>query len=144
MNDEELSQRVREAYSKQYASWTNLRVTEIVRDVFGGNLAVVNAIDASGEETGGEICLVSAEGRVTIFSTTEEIARHLESRANQPWYRAIASRALVSTVLALVLLTAIVVLAFYPNPTNPGVVQTLSTAFGAVIGFYFGTIKPQT
>jgi len=41
MNAAEIQDKVREQYKRRYPQWTDVHVTEMVIDTFGGNLAVV-------------------------------------------------------------------------------------------------------
>jgi hypothetical protein len=77
MTEDDLKKLVLNRYRDVYPSWTDLRVTAFVPDVFGRNLAVVKAREGNGGITEGEICFVAEDGKVTTFQTTEDLAAAL-------------------------------------------------------------------
>ena len=77
MREEEVREAVQKRYSELYPAWTSVRVTTVVPNVFGHDLAVVKAIDEQGSPTEGEICFIESNGKVRVFSTTEDLAQAL-------------------------------------------------------------------
>ena len=130
-------------YKQLYPDWKNTRVTEIVRDTFGGDLIVIRGLPAVRIENE-EICYV-AEGGVTIFSTTEELARFLELKARAHWLERIFYRPHISGAAFVLLLLAIFVAGFqHPDKFSPQALAILGSVVGLAAGFFFGSTRRST
>ena len=110
MNDKELTDAIVAKYKDIYDDWPNPKVTEIVHNAFDGTLAAVRATDTSGKDWE-EICHVTREGKITVFSTTEELARHLESRFHSTWWERLLTPTGIAGVLAIILVCSLCLLA---------------------------------
>lgn len=139
-SEEQIRQRIIAEYERKEYGWTDIRVTKLTGPLAGGaRLAVVKAKQEDGHPTEGEICMVTSQNEVVIFSSTEDLAREIMPRVKADWFDRVFSKQCISGVVTLVLLLVLCVLAFVPNHLSPTVVQSLTGAFGAAIGFFFGT-----
>jgi hypothetical protein len=127
-------------YKRLYPEWKNTRVTEIIHDIFGGDLVVVRGLPAVRIENE-EICYV-AEGGVTIFSTTEELGRFLELKARAHWLERIFYRPHISGAVFVLLLVGIFFAGFWsPDKFSPQVLAILGSVVGLAAGFFFGSTR---
>ena len=138
MNEDQIREKVIQHYKIEYPTWTDIRATEIVASSISGFLAVVRAIE-DGKPMEGEICHITPQGKVTAFATTEELARHLGKKIDEPWYDKLFSKQGISGIVTIVLLITLCILAFKKTEVNDQVIQILGGAFLAAIGFFFGT-----
>jgi uncharacterized membrane protein len=132
---EEIEKLVLPKYKLIYPDWSNTRITEVVES-FGGELVVVRGQPSEMSE-GEEICYVSAEGGVTIFSTTEELARFLEHKANAGPLEKLLQRPVLSGLIFLVLLVCVFTVGFY-REFLPQSLTILGSVTGMAAGFFFG------
>jgi hypothetical protein len=110
---EDLKKIVTKEYQNTYRNWTNIRVTETIKSTNEGNYFVVRAT-VNGTDTEGEICYINNANKVTIFSTTEELVRFIDSKQNQKWYLHLFSKTGISAIVTLVLLITLCILVFRP------------------------------
>jgi len=68
MDEDKIREKVKQRYMIEYPPWTDIRVTEVVVSSLSGYLAVVRAKE-NGQDTEGEICHISLQGKVTPFAT---------------------------------------------------------------------------
>jgi hypothetical protein len=124
------------AFKLKYPKDADVQVGEIVWNTFAGNLAVI--ISKEDGRPSEEVCYVSPDGKVTLFETTNELARFLESRLNRGRMDKLFSKGGVSAVVTIILLVTLCALAFFPEKINQQVVAFLGAAFAAAVGFLFG------
>jgi hypothetical protein len=140
-SDQEIEKIVLPKYKRLNPGWTNTRVTEIIPDVFGGTLVVVRGQPPQIIENE-EICYVSPEGGATIFSTTEELARFLEEKAQEPWLERLFYRPHIAGAVFVLLLVGIFVAGFHhPKDFSPQALATLGSVVGLAAGFFFGSAR---
>jgi hypothetical protein len=95
MTPDEVRAAVESEYKRRYPNWTDIRVSDVVRDVFGGDIVVVYAKTPSENE---EICFRDHKTGIRIFATTEELA-FLKDKARST--RLEESRQTINRVVAL-------------------------------------------
>jgi len=139
MNDAQIRECVTAAYLKDEPEFKNVRITEVVLDAFGGNLAVVKYEEPDGSRND-EICFVGPEGRVRIFETTEELARELERKAKAPLLERLFTRPIMSGVVFVFLLVAVFITGFDSNFSSQAL-SILGSVVGVAAGFFFGSGK---
>src|SRR5262245_44086251 len=139
----EIEKLVLPKYKQLYPDWENTRITEVIPDTFGGTLVVVRGQPKEKLENE-EICYVSPERGVTIFSTTEELARFLEEKAQTPWLERLFYRSHISGTVFLLLLVAIFVAGFYhPSNFSEQALNALGSVAGLAAGFFFGSARRE-
>ncbi len=143
MNTKKLEKLVIDQYRKTYNQWSNIEVTKIVNLPYAGKLVVVHALN-DGEPIEPEVCHVSSEGHVTIFSSSENLAVHLQQQINQRWQDKVFSQTSIAAFVMLTLLLTLAISALMPLVGNPTALDILGKAFIAATAFYFGsTAKPS-
>jgi hypothetical protein len=141
MPSAEIEKLVLPKYKRLYPDWQNTRITEVVPNAFGGTLVVVRGQPEEILENE-EICYVSPERGVTIFSTTEELARFLEGKAQAPWLERIFYHPHISGSVFVLLLVAIFFAGFYhPGRFSPDALSILGGVAGLAAGFFFGSAR---
>jgi hypothetical protein len=140
-SDPELERKVLPKYRQLYPDWKNTRITEVIRNTFGGTLVVVRGQPPEILENE-EICYVSAEGGATIFSTTEELARFLEQKAQAPWMERLFYHPNLAGAAFLFLLVAIFVVGLrHPDNFSKDALSILGNVAGLAAGFFFGSAR---
>jgi hypothetical protein len=140
-SDAELAEKVLPKYEQLYPEWKGTKITEIIRDTFGGTLVVVRGRPAEIIENE-EICYVSSEGGTTIFSTTEELARFLERKARAPWLERFFYYPHISGAAFLLLLLAIFFAGFkHPYQFSGQALSIIGNVAGLAAGFFFGSAR---
>lgn len=137
MDVRETRELVTSEYKARYPKWTDISVTEVVLDTFGGNLAVVRAITESGAENE-EVCFAYPERTVRIFSTTEELARFLELKAKAPILERVFTRPVLSGMVLVGLLLGVFALG-WRGGFDPQALAILGSVLGLAAGYFFGT-----
>jgi uncharacterized membrane protein len=137
MNRNEVIDIVLPEYAKIYPLWTDVQVTEVVLDTFGGNLAVVRGLLENGHENE-EICFVYPEGTVKIFRSTEELATFLEQKAKASFLERFFTRPILSGVIFAFLLVAVFIIGF-TSSFKPEALSILGSVVGVAAGFFFGS-----
>jgi hypothetical protein len=132
MTVDEIRSTVAGEYKKRYPDWTDVNVTDVILNVFDGDLAVVRARTPSENE---ELRFCDHKTGVRIFPTTEELARFIENKANAPLLenarRKTNSGVAIGGLLALIL----IVVALW-NRVDPEVVKrNLATIGGLPFAF---------
>lgn len=131
-------------YGARYSQWSNIKVTELIKNSDDGYYLVVKAKE-NDIETEGEICFVDNDNKVRIFSTTEELINFIGDRQNKKWYQQLFTKTGISAIVTLVLLATLCILVFRPGQADQAVLQIIGGAFLAAIGFLFGTTtNPKT
>ncbi|WP_439481930.1 hypothetical protein [Cyclobacterium plantarum] len=125
-------------YICRYPNWTDIRVTEYIKNSDDGYYLVVKAKENE-IETEGEICFVDNDKKVRIFSTIEELINFIGDRQSKKWYLQLFTKTGVSAIVTLVLLVTLCILVFKPGQADQQVLQFIGGAFLAAIGFLFGT-----
>jgi hypothetical protein len=135
---DKIRERIIGEYGRRYPDWTDTRVTQIVQDTLGGDLAVVHAKTSEGEAD--EICFVEPRGGVLIFSTTEELVRFLDERSKAPfldnWRRSIN----LGIALVSLAATALLIFAAWSNRYDEVLSNLVTKNFAAIIGLPFSFI----
>lgn len=127
------------AYGVRYPRWTNLRVTNVVEDVFGGTLVTIRAVTGRGNKHS-ELCFISDDSKVTIYDTAEELARSLEARAKLGWFYRIFTRPVMSGLVFMTLLIAVFFIGLRPKGTFSSEAFTaLASVLGSAAGFFFSS-----
>jgi hypothetical protein len=139
MNASEIKECVIAAYQKEPDEFKNVRVSEVVADAFGGNLAVVKYQKQDGSPND-EICFISPEGSVRVFETTEELARYLEQKAKAPLLERLFTRPIMSGIVFVFLLVAVFITGFNKD-FRPEALSILGSVVGVAAGFFFGSGK---
>src|ERR1700686_63616 len=136
MADEDFEKAIDAEYRKTYPKWQHpVWVSQTVPETFGGTLAVVNATDEDGREVS-EMCFVFENGKVQIFTSTEQLAIFLDSRTKIPWFQRIFSASTLSGIVFLLSIILIFVSGFFDDFSDK-VSAVLSAVVGAAAGFYF-------
>ena len=129
---EVLKENITKAYNLRYPDECNdLKITEVVLDVFGGHLACVSL---NGQT---EICFVYPKGQVIIFYSTEELVRFLEDRAKQPLVQKLFSKDVMSGTILILLLSAVFVIGWIKD-FNSQALTIIGSAVGLASGYFFG------
>jgi len=139
MTHPEIKELVTRKYAKRYPGWTNVHVTEIVLDTFGGHLGVVRSRDEN-QHDNEEVCFVYPEGTVRIFYTTEELARFLEQKAKTSVIERLFTRPVLTGAIFAFLLMAVFVIGFKAD-FRPEALSILGSVVGVAAGFFFGTSR---
>ncbi|SRR6266404_4410648 len=137
MDIKQIRELVTKEYEVRYPKWTDVIVTDVVLDTFGGNLAVVRATTEAGTENE-EVCFAYPEGTVRIFSTTEELARFLELKAKAPLLERLFTRPVLSGIVLLLLLVLIFIIGFV-GTFNAQALAILGSVIGLAAGYFFGS-----
>jgi hypothetical protein len=125
-------------YRDHYPNWTNVKVKAVIDDTFQGVLAVVCAVDGSGQRVDDEICFVSDEKVVRIFESTVELANFLSDRSKQTIFGWLRTRSGFSTILIILLLAVFIVLFIVAKDLRPSILNAFTLAFGAAVASIFG------
>ena len=143
MTINEIRSAVSQSYLRQYPSWTNVVVTEVVEDTFGGALAVVRAATEE-SPMHEEVCFVYPEGTVRIFFSTEELARFLEQKAKTPLLERIFSRPVLSGMVFLIALIAVIVMGMRDPKADPQALSIIGSLVGVAAGFFFASSQTRS
>lgn len=137
-NLSEIKENVVREYNLRYPMWTDIKVTESIKNSDDGHYLVVKAKE-NNIDTEGEICFVDNYKKVRIFSTIEELINFIGDRQNRKWYLQMFTKTGISAIVTLVLLVTLCILVFKPGQADKEVLQFIGGAFLAAIGFLFGT-----
>jgi hypothetical protein len=124
---EQVKTDVQAAYKEKYPSWSDVRITEIVENVYFGTMVAVK----SSEFPDGEICLHTKHG-VVIFDTTPELVRYLDMKASH----VISLRDWLTAIVVLVTLGLFAAVVFVFK--QPEAVSLVVTAMAGILGTYAG------
>jgi hypothetical protein len=114
MDEDRLEKAVQDEYKRVYPKWEHpIRVTQTVPETFGGTLVVVNGKDDEGEIVD-EMCFVFENDKVQVFSSTEQLAIFLDSRARLPWYQRIFATSILSGIVFLLSILLVFVAGIVP------------------------------
>jgi hypothetical protein len=137
----QIEKAVLDDYSKRYPLWTEVRVTDMADESFGGNLVVVQSITEDGTPNE-ELCFGYPDGTVRMFSSTRELADFLEKKANAPFLERVFTRSIFSGLVFTFLLIAVFIIGFFDKDHfRPEVLTMLGSVLGAAAGFFFGSSK---
>lgn len=142
MTRQETVEAVTVYYTTLYPKWTNILVTEVVLDTFGGNIAVVRATDEKGHDNE-EMCFSYPERTVRHFTTTEELARFLEAKAKAGPLERVFTRPILSGIIFLVLLIFVFIIGFWHENYSPESLAILGSVVGLAAGYFFSS-NPKT
>lgn len=137
-NLSEIKENVVREYNLRYPMWTDIKVTESIKNSDDGHYLVVKAKE-NNIDTEGEICFVDNYKKVRIFSMIEELINFIGDRQNRKWYLQMFTKTGISAIVTLVLLVTLCILVFKPGQADKEVLQFIGGAFLAAIGFLFGT-----
>ena len=130
---------IKDKYLQKYPRWTDIRVTNVVENVFGGTLVTVRATTGRGIKHS-ELCFISDDCKVTIFDSAEDLARGLESRAKLGWVYRIFTRPILSGIVFLFLLIAVFFIGMRPKDSfSPEAFTALAGVLGTAAGFFFAS-----
>ena len=115
------------AYQNKYPSWTSIKITEIIENIYFGILVSVSADQSSD----GEICIYRKDG-VIIFETTPEMIRYLDMKAQQ----VISLRDWLAAIVVIVVLILFFITVFVFK--KPEAIQVVITAMVGILGAYAG------
>lgn len=142
MTHPEIKELITQEYAKRYPKWSDVHVTEIVLDTFGGHLGVVRAKDENMHDNE-EVCFVYPEGTVRIFYTTEELARFFEQKAKTSVIERLFTRPVLTGAIFAFLLVAVFVIGFKQD-FHPQSLSILGSVVGVAAGFFFGSSRTGT
>jgi hypothetical protein len=142
-----LEKAVMDEYKATYSDWSNIKVSKVVDLPYAGKLVVVHAINEESKEIEPEICHYSNDGHVTIFTSSESLAVHLQQQVRQRWLDKAFSKTSVSAFVMIFLLFALTVFAFSDKYSGASSEKDVGDLFGkgfiAAIAFYFGSTTKQ-
>ena len=148
MDEDRLKKAVQDEYKRVYPKWEHpIRVTQTVPETFGGTLVVVNGKDDEGEIVD-EMCFVFENDKVQVFSSTEQLAIFLDSRARLPWYQRIFATSILSGIVFLLSILLVFVAGIVPfisqtRHFGERVIAILAAVVGSASGFYFGSARSR-
>jgi hypothetical protein len=129
------------AFQERYPEDTEVRATEVVREAFGGALAVIRSKEKTGN-LNEELIYVYPDKTVRVFTTTEEQAAFLEQKARQPLFvEVLSNSAFISGIVFLFLIVATFVAGFFGTNFSKDAFAALTGILGTAAGFYFGSRK---
>ncbi len=127
------------AYQKKYKLWTEIHVTKVVENAFGGTLVTVRAITGR-KIKHSALCFIDDNGHVSIYDSSEELARDLETRVRLGWIYRLFSRPILSGIVFAFLLVAIFIIGLRPKDSfRPEAFTALAGVLGTAAGFFFGS-----
>ena len=77
MDETEIRTLANKVFGEKYPEDTAVTATEVIREVFGGALAVIRSVEKN-EKPDEELAYIYPDKTVRIFDTTEQMARFLE------------------------------------------------------------------
>jgi hypothetical protein len=124
-------------YKERYPEMLEVTATEVIMDSLDGHLAVIRARAPSGEKES-EITLVYPDGHVTLFTDTEELARHIDRVSRIALIDRISNR---SNVAGLVLIVSLIGVFAVGHTTyfRPDALAIIGSLVGAAAGYFFAT-----
>ena len=140
------------AYAAKYQNWLDIKVGESVKSGIGGYLVVVNYVDGliinpeigiKDQPRSDEICYVDEDDNITIFSTTEELARALDEKLGRSKIDRYLIKQNVAAIVFLIALFSVIIASFFPNFNSTGF-TILGNLVGVAAGFFFGSNKDAT
>lgn len=124
---QEIKIKVIDRYTKIYPDWTEIKITEIVNNVYFGIMVAV----ASNEFPDGEICLYGKDC-IQVFSSTPELVRYLDMKAG----RVISLKDWLTSIIVVVTLILFVSVALFSG--NEQITSLILTAMAGILGTYAG------
>ena len=121
------------AYEARYPSMKSVRVSEVVKDVLGGDFVVVRSDEQVDHE---EIAYVDASRKLYIFGSTEELVRFIQGRASKSLLR----RLLTTQSLALLVFVVILLLIVYFGTSQLSSGTAVIGALGGVLTIIAGRL----
>lgn len=135
MNEKTIKDLIIALYKDYYDVETQVKVTEIVFDTYGGHLAVVRGKDSNNEPLD-EICFISQVGEIKIFSTTEELVRFLEHQTKLSFFDKIFTRNTMSGLVLFLLLIGVFLIGV-TNSFNQQALTIIGSITGMAAGYFF-------
>jgi hypothetical protein len=138
MDETETRSLAKKGYSDRYPDDTAVTATEVVRDVFGGSMAVIRSVEKNGNPNE-ELVYIYPDKTVRIFHTTEEMARFLESKARPTFIDAASNITFIAGIVFVFLIVATFAAGFLGNYYSKEALAALSGVLGTAAGFFFGS-----
>ena len=135
MNEKTIKDLVTALYKDYYDVETQVKVTEIVFDTYGGHLAVVRGKDNNNTPLD-EICFISQSGDIKIFSTTEELVRFLEHQTKLTLFDKIFTKNTMSGLVLFLLLVGVFLIGVTKN-FNQQALTIIGSITGMAAGYFF-------
>lgn len=135
MNEDSIKNLIQALYKDHYGDETEVKITEIVFDTYGGHLAVVKGRDEKNDPLD-EICFVSPNNNIRIFSTTEELIRFLEHQTKLTFFDKLFTRNTMSGLVLFLLLIGVFLIGF-SNSFNQQALTILGSITGMAAGYFF-------
>jgi hypothetical protein len=124
------------AYAARYSTMTGVRVTEVVQNVFGGEMIVVRSDEQVDHE---EIAYIDTDKTLHIFKTTEELARFIQKLAR----RSILRRILTTQSLALLAFVIVLLLVVFFAASEFSSADAAIVALGGSLTILAGRLFPE-
>ena len=135
MNEKTIKDLVTTLYKDYYDVETQVKVTEIVFDTYGGHLAVVRGKDNNNTPLD-EICFISQSGDIKIFSTTEELVRFLEHQTKLTLFDKIFTKNTMSGLVLFLLLVGVFLIGITKD-FNQQALTIIGSITGMAAGYFF-------
>jgi hypothetical protein len=135
MNEKTIKDLVTSLYKDYYDVETQVKVTEIVFDTYGGHLAVVRGKDNNNIPLD-EICFILQSGDIKIFSTTEELVRFLEHQTKLTFFDKIFTKNTMSGLVLFLLLVGVFLIGITKD-FNQQALTIIGSITGMAAGYFF-------
>ena len=137
MTRDQIKQAAIDQYKVTYPTMANVRATEVVLDTMRGNLVVIAADGPNGVEES-EVTLVYPDGHVTLFATTEELARHIDRIYRMSIMDKLLDKSNFAGALLLLALIGLFIIG-YTSYFQKEAMAIIGSIVGAAAGFFFAS-----
>lgn len=139
MDETEIRTLAKKAFGEKYPEDTAVTATEVIREVFGGALAVIRSVEKN-ENPNEELAYIYPDKTVRIFDTTEQMARFLESKARPTFVDMMSNISFIAGIVFIFLIIATFTAGFFGGYSKDAF-TALSAVLGTAAGFFFGSKK---
>lgn len=142
MTHDEIEVLVKREFASKLPEWEVKVVSADVRSFFGDKVIVVDSRNVEDQEDSQDICILHEdERRVTVFHSSHELARYIESRSLTPLWDRVFTTKILSGAVFSGLLVCIFIAGFFKDKFDPQALSILASVVGVAAGFYFGASR---
>jgi hypothetical protein len=132
MTRDEIQALVESEYHRRYPDWPPVYATDVVEDLFGGELVVVRTKPPQNIE---EMCFIDRHTGIRIFSNTEELARFIENKTKAPLLDEARRKINIWVAIAGLASVTLLVFALWNRVDGPMVTKNLAAIGGLPFSF---------